>query len=31
VVVTSVPFHLAAPETLRDARDGRTPSSPEVR
>jgi hypothetical protein len=30
VVVTSVPYHLAAPETLRSAHDG-APSSPEVR
>jgi hypothetical protein len=28
--VTSVPYHLAAPETLRSAHDG-APSSPEVR
>jgi amino acid transporter len=31
VVVTSVPFHLAAPETIRSARDGEAPSRPEVR
>jgi amino acid transporter len=31
VVVTSVPYHLAAPETLRSARYGQAPSSPEVR
>jgi amino acid transporter len=31
VVVTSVPYHLAAPETLRSAQNGEAPSSPEVR
>jgi amino acid transporter len=31
VVVTSVPFHLAAPETLHSAESGEAPSSPEVR
>jgi amino acid transporter len=31
VVVTSVPYHLAAPETLRSAPNGEVPSSPEVR
>jgi amino acid transporter len=30
VVVTSVPFHLSAPETLRSAADGGAPMSPEV-
>jgi hypothetical protein len=31
VVVTSVPFHLAAPETIRSPGIGEPPSSPEVR
>jgi hypothetical protein len=31
VVVTSVPFHLAAPETLEIVSDRRLPSGPEVR
>jgi hypothetical protein len=31
VVVTSVPYHLAAPETLRSAQHGEPPRSPEVR
>lgn len=31
VVVTSVPYHLAAPETLHSAESGEAPSRPEVR
>ncbi|MGH2679973.1 MAG: APC family permease, partial [Actinomycetota bacterium] len=31
VVVTSVPFHLSAPETLRSAADDEAPTSPKVR
>jgi amino acid transporter len=31
VVVTNVPFHLSAPETLRSATGGGAPTSPEVR
>lgn len=31
VVVTSVPFHLSAPETLRSATNGEAPVGPEVR
>jgi hypothetical protein len=31
VVVTSVPFHLSAPETILSSRSGEAPSSPEVR
>jgi hypothetical protein len=31
VVVTSVPFHLSAPETLRSAADDGAPAGPAVR
>jgi hypothetical protein len=31
VVVTSVPFHLSAPETIRSASNGEAPTGPAVR